>query len=164
MLYGALKGKLFSGYLSLLFFIACAGLSIVELGVGASHSISEYVMNSVAPFQDDFLVLTKSIGITADWPAITAYMRFMAFAYTYHYLNWFSKTKIIEWHKISAVRMRVIATIYFASLLIYAIDFRIGFVALLFLSLLHVILEFPLNVRAFVGIGREFSVRFSRMS
>ena len=27
-------------------------------------------------------------------------MRFIAFAYMYHYLNWFSKTEVIRWHKV----------------------------------------------------------------
>jgi hypothetical protein len=32
-------------------------------------------------------------------------LRFIAFAYTYHYLNWFSKTDIIRWHVVSQRRI-----------------------------------------------------------
>ena len=38
-------------------------------------------------------------------PAGLAIMRFIAFAYAYHYLNWFSKTAVIRWHA-AAVRLR----------------------------------------------------------
>jgi hypothetical protein len=82
-------------------------------------------------------------------------MRLIAFAYTYHYLNWFSKTSIIKWHEISTVRTFAIIGLWIASLGIYAYDFQLGMITLYFLSVLHVMLEFPLNHQTFVGIGRE---------
>jgi hypothetical protein len=65
--------------------------------------------------------------------------------YTYHYLNWFSKTSIIGWHEISRVRMVGIIVLWILAVGIYFVDYRIGFAVLLTLSLGHVILEFPLN-------------------
>jgi hypothetical protein len=84
-------------------------------------------------------------------------MRFIAFAYTYHYLNWFSKTSIIKWHEVSARRTVGIVGLWLLSLALYAHDYQTGMMALYFLSILHVMLEFPLNHRTFVGIGRELS-------
>jgi hypothetical protein len=77
------------------------------------------------------------------------FQRLIAFAYTYHYLNWFSKVEIIAWHRISTKQGVTIAIIWSLSLALYYYDLKIGMMALYFLSLLHVVLEFPLNVRSF---------------
>jgi hypothetical protein len=84
-------------------------------------------------------------------------MRFIAFAYSYHYLNWFSKTKIIHWNDISRVRLNVIIVLWIASVALYIFNYQDGLIALYFLSLLHVLLEFPLNHRSIVGIYEEVS-------
>ena len=89
--------------------------------------------------------------------------RFIAFIYVYHYLNWFSKTKIIQWHNVSKRWMFATAIIWIASVSLYAYDYRTGFMALLLLSILHVFLEFPLNHRSIVGIGEELASRFKRV-
>src|SRR5690606_1980879 len=71
---------------------------------------------------------------------------FIAFAYTYHYLNWFSKTTVIGWHKvISKKKLIVILGIWVIALVVYFTNYYAGFVLLLFLSYLHVLMEFPLN-------------------
>src|SRR5207244_6947152 len=84
-----------------------------------------------------------------------AIMRFIAFAYAYHYLNWFSKTAVIRWHAAAVRRPWAILGLWAAAVALYFLNYGIGFVALATLSLLHVFLEFPLNVRPVVGIGRE---------
>lgn len=81
--------------------------------------------------------------------------RFIAFAYTYHYLNWFSKTSVIRWHQVPRRRLVGCIVMWLGSLALYAYDFRVAVSALAFLSLLHVYLEFPLNHRTFVTIGSE---------
>ncbi len=81
-------------------------------------------------------------------------MRFVAFAYLYHYLNWFSKTSVIKWHLVSRPRALLILAGWVGAVGLYAWNYEIGFKALLFLSLLHVILEFPLDIRTFMGLGR----------
>lgn len=79
---------------------------------------------------------------------------FIAFAYTYHYLNWFSKTSIIGWHKgTSKTRLIAIAAIWVASISFYLYDYRTGIIVLFFLSFLHVFLEFPLNIVSVKGIA-----------
>ncbi|MEO5775863.1 MAG: hypothetical protein ABIQ27_03100 [Flavobacterium sp.] len=72
---------------------------------------------------------------------------FIAFAYTYHYLNWFSKTSIIGWNKnLSKPKLLLILIFWIASMALYAYSYKMGILALFFLSMFHVIVEFPLNI------------------
>lgn len=82
-------------------------------------------------------------------------MRFIAFAYLYHYLNWFSKTEVIRWHKVPKARFIAVITIWLAACGIYAYDYGLGLSFLFFLSFTHVLLEFPLNIVSIIGIGKE---------
>lgn len=78
---------------------------------------------------------------------------FIAFAYTYHYLNWFSKTSIIGWNKnLSKSKLITITSIWIISIILYLYNYKVGFIALLLLSLVHVFLEFPLNITSIKGI------------
>jgi hypothetical protein len=83
--------------------------------------------------------------------------RFIAFSYTYHYLNWFSKTSIIGWHQVSKPALAGAVGIWLVALGLYAYDFKVGLIALFFLSALHVLLEFPLNFQTFAGIASELA-------
>lgn len=82
-------------------------------------------------------------------------MRFIAFAYLYHYLNWFSKTEVIRWHKVPKARFAAVIVLWLGSSLFYAYDYSLGLSMLFFLSFSHVLLEFPLNIVSIVGIGKE---------
>src|SRR6185295_10659664 len=84
-----------------------------------------------------------------------AIMRFIAFAYTYHYLNWFSKTSVIQWHKIPRAWAVANVVLWLGAVGLYAWDYGTGLLVLFALSWLHVLLELPLDHRTFVGIGRE---------
>ena len=87
---------------------------------------------------------------------------FLAFSYTYHYLNWFSKTSVIGWSKtLSKTKLLLVILIWGASILLYWYDYRTGYLALFFLSLLHVVLEFPLNITSFKNIVEK--VRFRKV-
>jgi len=88
-------------------------------------------------------------------PAARAVMGFIAFAYTYHYLNWFSKTSIIQWHNISLRRLLGIVALWIGSVGCYLCSYRMGLRWLYFLSMSHVLLEFPLNHLSFMTIGKE---------
>ena len=79
---------------------------------------------------------------------------FLAFAYTYHYLNWFSKAEVIQWNKIPPKRLKAIIAIYSVALLAYAFNYALGFLLILTLSIAHVLLEFPLNLRSVALIAR----------
>ncbi len=82
-------------------------------------------------------------------------MRFIAFAYLYHYLNWFSKTEVIRWHKVPKIRFIGVIALWLVACGLYAYDYAIGLSFLFFLSFTHVLLEFPLNVTSIIGIGKE---------
>lgn len=72
---------------------------------------------------------------------------FIAFSYTYHYLNWFSKTSIIGWDRnISRPYLVFILILWLASVALYIYSYKTGVIVLYFLSMLHVIVEFPLNI------------------
>lgn len=83
--------------------------------------------------------------------------RFIAFAYMYHYLNWFSKTEIIRWHQVPKLRFILVIAIWLVSIALYAYSYKVGLQWLFFLSFTHVLLEFPLNFVSFVGIFKEGS-------
>ncbi|WP_298519353.1 hypothetical protein [uncultured Kordia sp.] len=81
---------------------------------------------------------------------------FIAFAYTYHYLNWFSKTSVIGWHKkLTQKRSLTILLLWIGSVVLYIYDYKIGFTLLLFLSFVHVFMEFPLNVISIRAVGQS---------
>jgi hypothetical protein len=82
-------------------------------------------------------------------------MRFIAFAYLYHYLNWFSKTEVIRWHKVPKLRFFAVIVLWVASIAVYIYNYAIGLQWLFFLSFSHVLLEFPLNWHSIVGIFKE---------
>src|SRR5207244_480970 len=123
----------------------------------------DYVRNSYGSFQtlNSELIklfrlgpITSSSRIYYSTSGLTV-MRLIAFAYTYHYLNWFSKTSIIKWHEIPKSRTAVIIALWLCALGLYGYSYQIGMIVLYFLSVLHVMLEFPLNHYTFAGIGRE---------
>lgn len=72
----------------------------------------------------------------------------LAFIYTYHYLNWFIKAEVIRWTNISPRRWAITGVVTAASIGLYFYDFALGFSVVLVLSLMHVVLEFPLNALA----------------
>ena len=82
-------------------------------------------------------------------------MRFIAFAYMYHYLNWFSKTEVIRWHKVPKIRFAAVLLIWLAACGLYAYNYALGLSFLFFLSFTHGLLEFPLNMVSISGIGKE---------
>ncbi|MFM7730908.1 MAG: hypothetical protein ACKO6L_07710 [Flavobacteriales bacterium] len=107
-------------------------------------------LEEVAPYDKNGywdVVFHSNIGIML--------MRFFAFAYLYHYLNWFSKTEVIKWHKIPKMRFLGIVVLWLTACGLYAYDYALGLNFLFFLSFSHVLLEFPLNIVSIVGIGKE---------
>ena len=158
MLAGSMRSRSLSGYLSLAVYVACGiGLLFVQ-PAAASYDPSGYVRESLSPFVDVIGVMSWLIPGDGEWNATVAIGRFLAFAYTYHYLNWFSKTGIIRWHEITRARMTAIGLVYVAAVAVYAYDYHLGLATLYCLSIAHVFLEFPLDARTLVevvgGLGR----------
>lgn len=169
MLWGALKGRSRSGYLTFVVFLAAAALAWFGPGTELVR-VSEWArQNFVAPFQ----VLARTVMFNFselsgdqvnrtnlfEHPTAIAAVRFFGFAYTYHYLNWFSKTSIIKWHEIPAARVVLIVALWLASVGLYLFDYGLGLSWLFALSFGHVVLEFPLNHRSFYGVGEELWAR-----
>jgi hypothetical protein len=162
--YGALKTKSFSGMLSLAVFILCAVSFFVIAPGGLPSFVSKYAQSAYYNFKILNTTLYSLFGYGEmgvedqamfSNPNSIKIMRFIAFAYTYHYLNWFSKTSVIKWNQVSRTRMSVIISLWILSVVLYAVNYEIGFYALFLLSLLHVFFEFPLNHHTFIGIGKE---------
>ena len=155
MLYGSLKSKSKYGYLSVLI-ATLIPVVYIFIDVSPNNYLFGDVMKS--NYIDNGLyktpvLLAKIIGIS-DGTTFFFYeqmelrlMMFMSFIYSYHYLNWFSKTTTISWHKnLTIMRSLVIAFLWVIMILLFVMNFRVGFLVALFFSFLHVILEFPLNI------------------
>ncbi|MCA9361910.1 hypothetical protein KC906_00905 [Candidatus Kaiserbacteria bacterium] len=150
MWFGALKSKSKLGHynaaLSLL-----GGVALLLLP-GAREYLWPEFLGADRILVDGILVAFSSILAVSMDTLLTTIAPFLAFVYTYHYLNWFSKTSIIEWHQVSWQRAMLIGCLYAVAVGVYLIDYQTGFIVLLSLSFLHVVLEFPLNFKSIVGI------------
>jgi hypothetical protein len=163
ILYGALKSRSGSGFLSLGVFVVCALSFFAFMPHHQAFSVGEYVRATYRSFNALNAELLKLLRLGSGTSAReiyesnegTAVMRFIAFAYTYHYLNWFSKTSIIKWHKAAKRHAVWVFGGWLAALGLYAYDYETGMTLLYSLSILHVMLEFPLNHQTFAGIFRE---------
>ncbi len=176
MLYGALRSRSKLGLLTVGLHILCPFL-LFYLFPGDSNMFltdggKEMYENSMFAglntyiLQNNFGVeirsmqeLTNNIFHTDLGVSI---MRFIAFAYTYHYLNWFSKTEVIRWHKVPKARFVVVLVAWVVSVVLYAIDYTLGFQWLFLLSFMHVLLEFPLNYISVAGIFQELKLRIAK--
>ena len=166
IIYGALKERSRSGYLAFCVFLLCPVICL--LIDPRRHTPSAYVAVSYflnfGPLNMTMLGLSMphtraeatNVGLqvfSSDRGLIV--MRFIAFAYTYHYLNWFSKTSIIRWHEVGRKRLAAIAAIWLAAIGAYVYDYSLGFKVLFCLSFMHIYLEFPLNHLSIIGTYRE---------
>jgi hypothetical protein len=165
MLYGALKSKSRFGLLSVFVLMLCPILLFTIFPDRAFYAISEPAKSSYLNFKYLNILTLRDIfhqplPDTMDgWNEIIFHsktgiliMRVIAFAYTYHYINWFSKTNVIQWHKVPKWRFVLVILVWIAGAILYMIDYTAGFQWLYFLAFLHVILEFPLNIMSISGI------------
>jgi hypothetical protein len=168
--YGALKSRSFSALVTLGVFFACALSFFVFVPEAHGYIVSDYVRGSYASFNALNAELMKLLHLGEGMTASEIYesstglsvMRFIAFAYTYHYLNWFSKTSVIRWHEAARRRLVLIAALWVCALLLYARNYETGMSVLYSLSILHVMLEFPLNHQTFAAIAKEGRALISR--
>lgn len=165
MIFGSIKSKSIFGWTAIILVIF---VPIVLVFIPINYQSYNLTGATLVSFEKSkFLVLGKEIaGITGVLKNGIFYVLseggikiqiFIAFAYTYHYLNWFSKTSIIGWGKAITKKMSfIIITLWVISVSFYMIDYKLGLVALFFLSFLHVFSEYPLNV---LTIKELFSFR-----
>ena len=150
ILSGAIKTRALSGYISFVVFLLCsisflfisqsnyiAVKYAAEIFQGGNFGLNEIIFRIFnITFQQQDLIYS-SLGIKIQ--------SFIAFAYTYHYLNWFSKVEIIKWNQVPQKFLITSGAMWLASIALYAYDYKTGFYFLFFLSMMHVFLEFPLN-------------------
>ncbi len=188
MLYGALKSKSTLGVISF-FILALMPVIIYNIDMtNPAYTVSEYFNRGLRDsnfmglnqyFANFFGVSGNELitldgysntinGVSSQTQVATIHWQtqvFIAFAYIYHYLNWFSKTTVIKWHRnLSPKRFSVIVVVYLMAIGLYIYNYKVGFIAMFFLSFLHVLLEFPLNIVSIKGIGEELSKRLSPKS
>ena len=166
MLEGALKNGRRIGYLAFLVFLFCHVLIFLFPSVriaalestltsrlytaGEFQYLNQYLFQWFVP-GDAAFVLDSTIGLRIQ--------SFIAFAYTYHYLNWFSKTEVIRWHRIPRQWLTLSIMVWIASIGLHLVDMKTGIIFISLLSLLHVFMEFPLNYRSFMNLFRMLKKR-----
>ncbi|WP_158839136.1 hypothetical protein [Polaribacter sp. L3A8] len=162
MLYGSFKDNNPIGYINiLLLLLTPLGIYFIEIKPpGFSENILKtYVNNNFHLLNIKIAeLLNLSEGNNFDFLNIKSLkiQMFISFAYTYHYLNWFSKTTVIGWYKKTTTKqLLTIGTLWLLSIIIYFYDYRKGFILLFFLSFIHVLLEFPLNILSIKGIAKK---------
>jgi hypothetical protein len=171
ILQGALKNKSSTGVASLFVFIACGISFFVLFPKFSFYEASDYAQKILT--QSGFIMVNSAFIQLFKLGTLTrktifssdigfGIMRFIAFAYTYHYLNWFSKTSVIKWHKVPKQQLLVVIVLWLLSAGLYAYDYATGLIVLSFLSMLHVFLEFPLNYRSIIGISAEVKILLKR--
>ena len=157
MWFGSRKSNSTWGYVScvllVLLFLSC--IVLPESILAISGTISDKIVEIYKLSSFDFLNkrLAYVFGIfpqvgDLDLTGIAGkkIQILIAFAYTYHYLNWFVKTRVIKWHEVPKKRLMTIGIIWIISIALYFYNYKVGLLALLFLSMLHVFSEFPLNI------------------
>jgi hypothetical protein len=117
--------------------------------------LNEYQMKPMPAKIFSGFSLEKYASIVYNSTVGIMLMRFIAFAYLYHYLNWFSKTEVIRWHQVPKLRFAAVILLWVVASVFYTYDYSLGLSLLFFLSFSHVLLEFPLNIISIVGIGKE---------
>ena len=144
---GAIKSGRKTAYLSVFILLGGAGTFLLpSSGYGSAPDLEGLKSFYVVV---DFL---QKGGLSNSTQ--TQLFGFLSYAYTYHYLNWFSKAEVIRWNQISPERMKAIGIIYVLALASYACSYALGLLLTYLLSVGHVLLEFPLNLRTFTAIAR----------
>jgi hypothetical protein len=164
MIVGAHKSKSTIGWMAAALFLVVSIGMLCSFFVSEPRTVSEYVRSVYRSFEVTNLTLLSFFPPTLSDARYAVYsstvglavMRFLAFVFTYHYCNWFSKTSIIQWHKASRYELVVVTVVWLSAIFLYAYDYRLGLVTLYFLSLLHVFLEFPLNHWVFIQLSQIF--------
>lgn len=166
MIYGALKISSIPGFIAAVMTLIVPFI-ILLIDVNPKNYIFSDLIKQTFLSTDFHVVNAKLSGLigSSDGDHFFFYEKpylkiqiFLAFAYTYHYLNWFSKTSIIGWYKkMNTKRSLIIFILWAVSMGIYWYDYQTGFLILLALSLLHVFAEFPLNIISIKGILNSFS-------
>jgi hypothetical protein len=138
------NGAIRSGRLADKAAVVLLGLSIVSFVLPcASSKLDAHARAVIEPLFGPLEALIHATGFPLGGQQIFG---MLSFVYLYHYLNWFSKVKVIRWHHIGGHRAGILVALYIFVLSCYAVSFPLGIVVSLVLSHAHVMLELPLNV------------------
>jgi hypothetical protein len=171
MLAGTLRHGTWSGYLSLLAYALCVGALLLPVLDFGHYQASDYARQSYGG--SGFPRINQALfwfwGQGADLPLFTSPLALrvqalVAFVYTYHYLNWFAKTSAIGWHRVPRGQLVATFALWGACLGAYAYHYAFGLAVLGFLSLLHVVLEFPLNHKVMGQVATSLAGRLGLLS
>ncbi|MBL4656830.1 MAG: hypothetical protein JKX73_02435 [Flavobacteriales bacterium] len=167
MIAGTIKSKSKLGMASIGLLIV-SPIAIVSFPIDPSNYLSpdtEEIMSTVRNFQfiqflgDYFKIMENKQFIPLTAGAVKMQI-FIAFAYTYHYLNWFSKTSLIGWYKdITKPQLSVIVVMWAGLVGLTFYNYGVGYTVLFGLAMLHIVFEFPLNVSSIKDIGGYFVSR-----
>jgi Helicase conserved C-terminal domain len=150
MLVGALRSKSPTQFL----LVGCyvLGLAVI-VGWPPTGTTEPQTMTTVTKYFGQAGDALGELFGRGKWPLDARLAGLLSLVYTYHYLNWFIKVKVINWHAVSKWRLCAIGALSLAATATYFYDYTLGFTVLLRLSLLHVTLEFPLNTISIRPIG-----------
>ncbi|HVV02202.1 MAG TPA: hypothetical protein VHH88_12615 [Verrucomicrobiae bacterium] len=161
MLFGSVKARSAWGYVNVAcMFLALAVIVFWQPATELHLSRPVIELTILSEFDKVNLAINRLLGfvgsgpVNPNAPAFLKMQSFIAFAYTYHYLNWFSKTSIIRWHQVSKTKLGFSVALWASSVGLFAVDYRLGFAASFALSALHIFLEFPLNYVSVDGMAR----------
>ena len=172
MWYGTLRKNSKVGSFNVVFLMVIPFVIYLIPSQESWRKLSEYVINTYV--ESNFYLLnvyvSKLIGASDGTnfnfsDVITRKIQlFISFAYTYHYLNWFSKTTVIGWHKnINTRKLIFLLVIWISSIALYAYNFKLGLILLLFLSFMHVFLEFPINIISIREISKHYITKLNNV-
>ena len=157
VLLGALRTRSIYGFLTTLAIVLVSFSFFINFSTPSFTSL--YAKQNIVLLEGVYNAFFNMSGLDMEYEHINKILSFFGFCYMYHYLNWFSKTGVIGWNKISANRVILIAILYIISISIYLYDYELGLTVLLLLSFLHVVLEFPLNGLSVLSVVKFLKIR-----
>ena len=155
MTLGAIKARSrVQGALVIVYLVAIAAILLApptaDIRIASFAKAAQEYFGNVGP------ALSRLFGI----PGLkldTRLTSLLAFVYSYHYLNWFIKADVIRWADIPRSRLLMVIAASAASTALYFYDYAFGFTFLLALSLVHILLEFPLDSMVLRQLGTAVS-------
>lgn len=159
MLFGALKGRSFWGMVAVVAYVLVVGWLwagpmpdvLPDWSASVDHILRKSGFAQLNHTMQGWMV--DGLGrINLQSETAHRIQALLAFGYTYHYLNWFSKVDIIRWNQVSRGKIYLTLAIWLLAVGLYWFQFQVGLLALFLLSIWHVFLEFPLNARSIRGI------------
>jgi hypothetical protein len=169
VLEGALKNHTAISYVAFIVFILCNLFFFVYPYIEPNILTNQYVQSlfmagdffRINQILHHMIYGSNGVSFVLDSAIGTRIQGFIAFAYTYHYLNWFSKTEIIKWNDVPKKWLILSVIVWISSILLHLISIPMGILFITLLSTMHVFMEFPLNHRSFLNVLSLLKMRIS---